>query len=156
MDEVVIPINCVKHWFWRAVDGYGDTLDILVQTRRNAKAAKLFLTRLIAQLGLPKVVMTDKLRSYTKPIARLAPGADHRAHKGHNNRIAGRHRPTRRHEKIMGRFKSPRQAQRFLAAHDHINAIFKPCRYRLAATSYRHARADAFALWNGSSLEMTA
>jgi putative transposase len=58
MDEVVVPINGVKHWLWRAVDGNGDTLDILVQTRRNAKAAKRFLTRLIAQFGPPRVVIT--------------------------------------------------------------------------------------------------
>jgi transposase-like protein len=85
-----------------------------------------FLARLIAQFGQPRVVITDKLRSNIKPIARQAPGAHHRAHKGLNNRIEGSHRPTRRREKIMGRFKSPRQAQRFLAAHDQINAIFKP------------------------------
>lgn len=75
MDEVVIPINGVKHWLWRAVDANGDTLDILVQTRRNAKAAKRFLARLIAQFGQPRVVITDKLRSYIKPITRQAPGA---------------------------------------------------------------------------------
>jgi putative transposase len=109
---------------------------------------------LIAQFGPPRVVITDKLRSYTKPITRLAPGADHRAHKGLNNRIEGRHRPTRRREKIMGRFKSPRQAQRFLAAHDQINTILKPRRYRLTATSYRHARADAFSLWADYALAM--
>jgi putative transposase len=100
------------------------------------------------------VVITDKLRSYTKPIERLAPGADHRAHKGLNSRIEGSHRPTRRREKIMGRFKSPRQAQRFLAAHDQINTIFKPRRYRLTATSCRHARADAFELWADYVLAM--
>lgn len=127
---------------------------ILVQTRRNAKAAKRFLTRLIAQFGQPRTVITDKLRSYTKPIARLAPGADHQAHKGLNNRIEGCHRPTRRREKIMGRFKSHRQAQRFLAAHDQINTIFKPRRYRLTTTSYRHARADAFELWADYALAM--
>ena len=88
----------------------------------------------------------DKWHSYIKPIARQAPGADHRAHKGLNNRIEGSHRPTRRREKIMGRFKSPGQAQRFLAAHEQINTIFKPRRYRLTARSYRHARADAFSL----------
>ena len=56
----------------------------------------------------------------------------------------------------MGRFKSPGQAQRFLAAHDQINTIFRPRRYRLTAKSYRHARSDAFDLWNGYALEMTA
>lgn len=60
MDEVVIPINGVKHWLWRAIDANGDTLDILVQTRRNAKTAKRSLAKLIAQFGEPRVVITDK------------------------------------------------------------------------------------------------
>lgn len=102
MGEVVIPIGGVKHWLWRAIDANWDMLDILVQIRRNAKAAKRFLTRLIAQFGRPRVVITDKLSSYTKPIARLAPDADRRVHKGLNNRIEGSHRPTRRREKIKG------------------------------------------------------
>jgi putative transposase len=114
LDEVVIPINGVKHWLWRAGDANGDVLDILLQARRNAKAARRFLARLITQFGKPRVVITDRLRSYTKPIAHQAPDADHRAHKGPNNRIEGRHRPRRRRKKIMGRFKSPRQAQRSL------------------------------------------
>lgn len=153
--EVVIPIRGKKHWLWRAVDANGDTLDILVQARRNAKAAKRFLASLIAQFGQPRVVITDKLRSYSAPIRKLAPDADHRAHKGLNNRIKGSHRPTRRREKIMGRFKSKQQAQRFLAAHDQINTLFRPRRYRLTTSSYRHARADAFSLWNDYALEMT-
>ncbi|AIK40962.1 putative transposase (plasmid) [Brucella anthropi] len=56
----------------------------------------------------------------------------------------------------MGRFKSPRQAQRFLSAHDQINTIFRPRRYNLTAISYRHARTDAFALWRDYTTEMTA
>ncbi|MEO1607233.1 MAG: IS6 family transposase [Pseudomonadota bacterium] len=156
LDEVVIRINGEKLWLWRAVDANGDVLDILVQPRRNAKAAKRFLQRLLDRFGHPRVVITDKLRSYTKPIKALAPGADHRAHKGLNNRIEGSHRPTRKREKLMGRFKSPQQAQRFLADHDQINVIFRPRRYRLSTISYRHARSDAFALWTDYTLEMTA
>ena len=144
LDEVVIPIRGKKHWLWRAVDANGETLDVLVQTRRNARAARRFLARLIARFGQPRVVITDKLCSYLAPIRKLAPGAAHRAHKGLNNRIEGSHRPTRRREKIMGRFKCHRQAQRFLAAHDQINNTFRPRRYRLTAASSRHARADAF------------
>lgn len=156
LDEVVILINGRKYWLWRAVDANGDVLDILVQPRRNAKAARRFLTRLIARFGEPRVVITDKLRSYFKPIRDLAPGADHRAHKGLKNRIEGSHRSTRKREKLMGRFQSPRQAQRFLTAHDQINTIFRPQRYRLSATSYRHSRADAFGLWEGYAAEMVA
>ena len=101
-------------------------------------------------------MVTDKLRSYTKPVRILAPDADHRAHKELNNRIENSHRPTRKREKIMGRFKSPRQAQRFLSAHDQINTIFRPRRYKLSMPSYRHARTDAFRLWAEYTTEMNA
>jgi len=154
LDEVVIMIRGKKHWLWRAIDANGDVLDILVQTRRNAKAAKRFFQRLVSQFGEPRVVITDKLRSYIKPIIILAPDVDHRAHKGLNNAIEVSHRQTRKQEKIFGRFKSHRQVQRFLSAHDQINLIFRPRRYQLTAPSYRHARNDAFSLWADYTAEM--
>ena len=156
LDEVVITIRGKKHWLWRAIDANGDVLDIMVQTRRNAKAARRFFQRLTSQFGEPRVVITDKLRSYIKPIKTLAPDADHRAHKGLNNAIEVSHRPARKREKMFGRFKSHRQAQRFLSAHDQINLIFRPRRYQLTATSYRHTRNDAFSLWADYTVEMAA
>ncbi len=84
-----------KHWLWRAINAAGDVLDILVQSRRNAKAAKRFLRKLTARFGDPRVVVTDKLRSYIKAIHDLAPGANHRAHKGLNNRAEASHRRKR-------------------------------------------------------------
>lgn len=114
LDEVVIMICGTKHWLWRAVDSNGEALDILVQSRRNKTAADRFFRKLFKQYGLPRVVITDKLRSYGTALKTLGPGIDHRSHKGLNNRAEISHRPTRRREKIMGRFKSPRQAQRFL------------------------------------------
>jgi len=82
LDEVVISIRGKKHWLWRAIDANGDALEIIVQTRRNAKAAKRFFKRLVAKFGEPRVVITDTLRSYINPIKILAPDADHRSHKG--------------------------------------------------------------------------
>lgn len=76
--------------------------------------------------------------------------------KGLNNRIEGSHRQTRKREKLMGRFKSPGQAPRFLEAHDQINAIFPPHRYRMHAARYRETRSDALELWNDYALEMSA
>ena len=156
LDEVVISIRGKKHWLWRAIDANGDGLEIIVQTRRNAKAEKRFFKGLVAKFGEPRVVITDKLRSYIKPIKILAPDADHRSHKGINNAIEVSHRPTRKREKIFGKFKSHRQAQTFLAAHDQINLIFHPRRYQLTAASYRHARSDAFSLWAGYAAERAA
>jgi len=156
LDEVVISIRGQKHWLWRAVDAKGDVLEILVQSRRNAQAAKRFLTKLMKRWGLPRVLVTDKLRSYGAAIRDLCPSVDHRSHKGLNNRAEASHRHTRRREKIMGRFKSPRQAQRFLSAHDQTATLFRPKRHRLSASSYRHSRADAFSLWSGYAAEMSA
>lgn len=156
LDEAVVSIGGKKHWLWRAVDADGDVRDILVQTHRNTKAARRFLARLPARFGQPRVVVADKLRSYIKPIKHLAPKSGHRTHKGLNNRIEGSYRPTRKRETLMGRFKSPRQAQRLLTAHDQINTIFRPRRYHLSVPSYRHAGSDAFDLWNGYASEMTA
>ena len=156
LDEVVITINGKKHWLWRAIDADGDVLDVLVQTRRNKKAASRFFKKLTVHYGQPRVVITDKLQSYTKPIKELAPHADHRAHKGLNNPIENSHRLTRKREKLFGRFKSHRQAQRFLSAHDQINTLFRPRRYQLSANSYRHARKDAFNLWADYTAQMVA
>lgn len=147
LDEVVIAIAGERFWLWRALDADGDTLDILVQRHRNAKAAKRFLLRLIGAYGAPRVVISDKLRSYIKPVIRLAPSDDHRAHKGLNTRAEGSDRPARKREKIMGRFKSAAQAQRFRAAHDQINTIFRPRRYKMIANRYRQSRNCAFDLW---------
>ena len=156
LDEVDISIRGKKHWLWRAIDTEGNVLDILVQTRRNANAAKRFLQRLNTQFGEPRIVIPDKLRSYVKPIKTLAPDADHRAQKGLNNAIEGSQWPTRKRNKTIGRFKSHRQAQSFLSAHDQINLIFRPRRFQLTANSYRQARADAFRLWAEYTIEMVA
>jgi putative transposase len=131
-------------------------LDILIQKRRDARAAKRFFRRLAKQYGQPRVLATDKLRGYGVAVRSVTPDADHRAHKGLNNRIEVSHQPTRKREKITGRLKSLRQAQRFLANHDQINVAFRPRRYRLSATSYRHVRNDAFALWSSYTAEISA
>ncbi|WP_299845945.1 IS6 family transposase [uncultured Jannaschia sp.] len=156
LDEVVLKINGTKHWLWRAIDANGDVLDILVQSRRDTVAAKRFMRKLFKHWGLPRVMVTDKLWSYSIAKAGLAPNLEHRRHKGINNAAEASHRHTRRREKIMGRFKSRRQTQRFLSVHDQTAAIFRPRRHRLTARSYRHARQDAFDLWAGYTAELSA
>ena len=110
IDEMVITIGGEPHWLWRAVDDPGDVLDILVQKRRNAGAARRFLRKLMRRWSQPRVVVTDKLQSYDAALRNDYRSADHRSHKRLNNRIEASHRHTRRREKIMGRFKSAGQA----------------------------------------------
>ena len=83
LDEVVISISGKKHWLWRAVDQHGVVLDILVQSRRNAKAAKRLLRKLLKKQGTaPRVVITDKLASYGAAKREIMPGVEHRQHPG--------------------------------------------------------------------------
>src|SRR3954465_67827 len=148
LDEVVIMIAGVKHWLWRAVDQTGIVLDVLVQSRRDQRAAKRLLRKLLKRQGrAPRVMITDKLASYSAAKREVMPGIEHRRHKGLNNRAENSHQPTRRRERQMKRFKSAGQAQRFLSTPDQINNLFPLCREHVTATEYRAARARAFELW---------
>jgi putative transposase len=114
MDEVFLTIRGKKPSLWRAVDQEGNVLDILVQSRRNKKAAKRFFRKLLKDLHyVPRVIITDKLKSYRAAKREILPGVQHRQHKGLNNRAENSHQPTRLREKKMRRFKSAKQAQRF-------------------------------------------
>lgn len=97
LDEVVISIAGRKHWLWRAVDQDGYVLDEIVQNRRNTKAAKRLLTRLLKKQGVaPKRMITDKLGSYGAARRQVMPDVEHRSHKGLNNRAENSHVPLRR------------------------------------------------------------
>jgi putative transposase len=125
LDEVVIAIAGKKHWLWRAVDQDGFVLDVLVQSRRNAKAAKRLMRKLMKGQGHSlRVMITDKLRSYGAAKRDIMPGVEHRSHKGLNNRAENSHQPTRRRERIMKGFKSARHLQRFVSIHDPVANLF--------------------------------
>jgi len=148
LDEVFIRIQDELHYLWRAVDQDGIVLDILVQRRRDAGAAKHFFRRLLKGLRyVPRVLITDKLGSYGVAKRELLPDVEHRKSRYLNNRAENSHRPTRRRERQMQRFKSPSQAQRFLSAHAFIYGHFHPRRHRSTARNYRVARALAFKIW---------
>src|SRR3954451_17395669 len=148
LDEVVLKIAGKKHWLWRAVDQDGIVLDALVQSRRDKQAAKRLLRKLLKrQMRPPRVMITDKLASYGAAKREIMPGVEHRQHKGLNNRAENSHQPTRGRERQMKRFKSPRQAQRFLFTYDRINNLFHIRRDHLPAHQHRAARSQAFRTW---------
>jgi putative transposase len=148
MDEVFIRIQGVQHYLWRAVDQNGVVLDILVQPRRDAKAAERFFKRLLKGLQYkPRVIVPDKLKSYGVARRQILPKVEHRQSRYLNNRAENSHRPTRRRGRQMQRFKSPRQAQDFLSAHAFIHGHFHPRRHLIPASTYRKTRSDAFRSW---------
>jgi putative transposase len=148
LDEVVITIRGEKHWLWRAVDQDGYVLDVLVQNRRDRVAAQRLMRRLLKKSGkAPRVMITDKLKSYGAARKDMGLHIEHRQHKGLNNRAENSHLPTRRRERIMRRFKSPRQVQMFLSIHDQVANLFHLPRNKLSAINYRAARTKAFVTW---------
>jgi putative transposase len=149
LDEVYLKINGVRQYLWRAVDQDGNVLDILVQSRRNAKAARRFMAKLMKkQRRVPRVMVTDKLKSYGTAHRTLMPSVEHRSHKGLNNRAENSHQPTRQRERPMKGFRSPRAAQQFLSAFSQISPHFRPRRHLLTATDYRTEMLIRFAIWD--------
>jgi putative transposase len=130
------------------VDQDGFVLDVLVQGRRDRKAAQRLLRKLMKKhVMAPRVMVTDKLGSYGAARKDMGLSIEHRQHKGLNNRAENSHQPTRRRERQMKRFKSARQVQRFLSIHDPISNLFHLRRHRLTAAGYRRARTAAFEAW---------
>jgi putative transposase len=145
---VFIRIRGKRHYLWRAVDQDGTVLDILVQGRRNAKAARRFFKKLLKGLQYaPRVIVTDKLRSYSAAKRDVLPTVEHRQSRYLNNRAENSHQPTRRRERQMQRFKSTGHAQRFLSTHGLIYGHFRSRRHRMTAGEHCAARAKAFRVW---------
>lgn len=148
IDKMFLRINGRLRYLWRAVDQDGDVLDILVQSRRDKKAAKKFFRKLLKGLQyVPRVIITDKLRSYRAAKTEVMPGVEHDQARWHNNRAENSHQPTRLREKVMRRFKSAGEAQRFLSAFGVITSHFRPGRHMYKAKGYREVMRSRFAAW---------
>jgi putative transposase len=120
------------------VDQDGNVLDILVQRRRDKHAAKKFFRKLLKGLTyVPRVIMTDQLKSYVVAKREILPGVEHRQHRYLNNHAENSHQPSRQQERTMRRFKSAGHVQRFLSGHGPILSQFCPRRHRLKARDYR-------------------
>jgi putative transposase len=148
LDEVFLTIQGERHYLGRAVDQDGHVLDILVQRRRKKKAAKTFFRKLLKGLAyVPRVIITDQLKSYGAATREILPGVEHRQHRYLNNRAENSHQPTRQRERRRQGFKSPGHAQRFLAAYGPIAQHFRPRRHRVSAPEYRQEMGKRFHTW---------
>jgi len=150
---MVVRINGQRMYMWRAVDKEGEVLDMLVQKRRNKKAALKFLRKLLKNQGiLPERIVTDGLASYRAALKVLQCQNRHTPGRlRDNNRVENSHLPVRRRERKMQRFKSPGQAQRFVSTHSAIYNIFNLQRHLVSRKTLRTFRAAAVAEWNAAS-----
>jgi putative transposase len=148
LDEVFLTINGERRYLWRAVDQDGNVLDILVQPRRDQKAAKKFFRKLLKGCQyVPRVLITDQLKSYGAAQSEVLPSVEHRQHRYLNDRAENSHQPMRQRERRMQGFKSPGHTQRFLAAYGPIAQHFRPRRHRLSASAYRHEMRHRLGVW---------
>ena len=148
LDEVFLKIQGKLQYLWRAVDQDGEVLDILVQSRRNKRAAKKFLRKLLKGFQyVPRAIITDKLRSYAAAKVEVMPSVEHLQQGRSNNRAENSHQHTRERERRMRGFKSPRHAQRFLSTFGVIASFFRPGRHLLAVRNYREIMRRRFTQW---------
>ena len=156
LDEMNIRINGEFVILWRAVDSDGYELDVFLQKRRNKKSAIRFLTGLLGSYPVPRVIVTDKLRSYKKPIKNMCLGTDHRSHKGLNNRVENSHQSTRKKEKASIKFKSPRWVQNTLSLMGKVRNIFAVDvgRYTKKPSEQRSAFQEAKEIWNDATIRL--
>ena len=130
------------------VDEAGDVIDILVQSRRNRRAAIRFFRKLLKGQGcVPRRLITDKLRSYPAACRTVMPSVVHRTDRYANNRAEVSHQPTRERERQLRRFTSAAHAQRFLSVHGPIQNLFRVGRHLLRAVHHRLLRTRAFGVW---------
>ena len=145
LDEVFTRIHGEHVYLWRAVDQDGDTIDLLVQKRRNKQAAKRFFHKLLkGQCASPRRIVTDKLKSYSAALREIMPAVPHRYAK---NRAEVSHEPTRQRERLMRGFKSIGQAQRFLTVHAEVGNLFRIGRHLMKAHHYREFRSGSYSEW---------
>ncbi len=148
IDEVFVNINGRKHYLWRAVDQDGEVVDVFLQAKRDGAAAKRFFKRLLRSHGSePRKIVTDKLRSYGVAHRELIPETIHSTTQYENKRAEQSHEATRVRERGMRKFKSVRQAQKFLGTHAAVSNLFKLGRHPVRAGHYRNLRISAFADW---------
>ena len=148
LDEVFVSINGKRMYLWRAVDSEGEVLDILVQSRRNKKAALKLMRKLLKKQGYaPSEVVTDKLPSTGAALRDLNMTEKHVTGGRSNNRAENSHLPVRQRERRMQRFKSARSAQRFLSTHATVYNTFNVQRHLITRKTLRLFRNEAMSVW---------
>ena len=153
LDEAYLKIAGRMVYLWRAVDAEGEGLDVLVQSKRDQRAALKLMRKLLKKYGfVPDRMITDDLRSYGSAVRELGIESRHERGQWRNNRAENSHQPTRRRERKIQRFTSPGSAQKFLSAHAAVYNTFNVQRHLTTRPTHRALRAAAMSTWREAAM----
>ena len=147
LDEVFVRINGETHYLWRAVDHEGEVLEVFATKRRDRKAALQFLKRAMKRYGQPRVIVTDRLRSYRAAMNVIGNSADQECGRWLNNRAENSHQPFRRREGAMSKFRDVKTLQKFAAVHASTFNHFNLDRHLNSRSVFKQNRSSALAEW---------
>ena len=147
LDEMFVKINGERHYLWRAVDHEGEVLESVVTKTRDKRAALKFLKKALRKHGQPKVIVTDRLRSYGAALREIGAGDRQETGRWLNNRAENSHLPFRRRERAMLRFRRMRSLQKFAAVHASVLNHFNQDRSLSSRYHFKINRAAALAEW---------
>ena len=147
LDEVFVRINGETHYLWRGVDHEGEVLEAFVTKRRDRKAALRFLRKTMKRYGPPKVIVTDKLRSYRAAMKVIGNEAIQETGRWLNNRAENSHQPFRRREQAMAKFRAVKSLQMFASIHSSICNHFNHDRHLIPRNTFKENRSAALAEW---------
>jgi putative transposase len=147
LDEVFVKINGETHYLWRAVDHEGEVLEAFVSKRRDRKAALDFLKRIMKKYGAPKVIVTDRLKSYRAAMKIIGNESTQEVGRWKNNRCENSHLPFRRREYAMLKFRRMRSLQKFVSIHASIFNHFNKERHLNSRDRYKVQREAALVEW---------
>jgi putative transposase len=142
-----VRINGETHYLWRAVDHEGEVLESYVTKRRNRRAALTFLKKAMRRHGRPKIVVTDRLRSYGAAMKVIGNAGRQEIGRWLNNRAENSHLPFRRREQAMARFRSTKSLQKFVSVHASIYNHFNNDRHLERREVFKLQRSVALAEW---------
>ena len=147
LDEAFVRINGEMHYLWRAVDHEGEVLEVLATKRRDRKAALRFLKRTMKRYGRPKVIVTDRLKSYWAAMNVIGNAGAQTCGQWLNNRAENSHQPFRRREGAMARFRDIKTLQKFAATHASVHNHFNQERHLYNREDLKLNRSAALAEW---------
>ena len=147
LDEVFVKVNGKLCYLWLAVDHEGAVLEPVVKSKRDKASALKLLKRIMEKCGLPRSVVTDRLRAYPAAMSEIGAAARHEVGVRLNNRAENSHQPFRRRERAMQRFRSMKTLQKFSSVHAQVYNHFNWERHLVARRIYKQRRSEALAEW---------